>query len=139
MNYCDLSERERARRREITEHARSMVKSSLAITEQDETSLMTDYCGYFLQISFSDLHPLMVFCLAKGFPHPGASRQKQLNEMNLKSILGSHAINDEVGCYSYRATQWLDVELGQERFFEILDRCVDEAARGYRILTMMNT
>jgi len=46
-------------------------------------------------------------------------------------VLGSHAINEDVGCYSYRATHWLDTELTPERFFEILSRCVDEADRGY--------
>lgn len=136
VNYCDLSAAERSRRMAIAKSARAMISQRLAIADEDETSIMTDYCGYFLQISFSEMHPLMVFCLAKGFQHPSASRQRQLNELNLKSILGSHAINDEVGCYSYRATQWLDVELSPERFFEILDRCVDEAARGYRMLSM---
>ena len=53
------------------------------------------------------------------------------NELNLRSILGSHAINDEVGCYSYRATHWLDTEMNPQRFYEILDRCVDEADRGF--------
>ena len=134
MNYCDLSESEKTRRYVIAQNVQSMVMKTLPITEQDETSLMTDYCGYFLQISFSDLYPLMVFCLAKSFPHPSSSRHRQLNELNLKSILGSHAINDEVGCYSYRATQWLDTELDADRFYEILDRCVDEAARGFRVL-----
>ena len=52
-------------------------------------------------------------------------------ELNLHSVLGSHAINEDVGCYSYRATHWLDTELTPERFFEILSRCVDEADRGY--------
>lgn len=135
MNYCDLSEKEKTRRYVIAQNVQTLVMKTLPITEQNEMSLMTDYCGYFLQISFSELHPLMVFCLAKSFPYPSASRYRQLNELNLKSILGSHAINDEVGCYSYRATHWLDTELDADRFFEILDRCVDEAARGFRILS----
>ena len=109
-----------------------MILSQLPVEDQDETSLMADYRDYYLQISFSDLHPLMVFCLAKALKKPSTPRQRQLtNELNLRSILGSHAINDEVGCYSYRATQWLDTELDASRFFEILDRCVDEADRGY--------
>ena len=93
---------------------------------------MAGYRDYYLQISFSELHPLLVFCLAKALEKPSTARQRQMtNELNLHSILGSHAINDEVGCYSYRATQWIDAELDAPRFFEILDRCVDEADRGF--------
>ena len=85
-----------------------------------------------LQISFSELHPLMVFCLAKALTHPSTHKQCEItNDLNLRSVLGSHAINDEVGCYSYRATHWLDTELDASRFYEILDRCVDEADRGF--------
>ena len=132
MNHCELSQSEQQRRPQIAEHTRKMILSQLPVEDQDETSLMADYRDYYLQISFSDLHPLMVFCLAKALKKPSTPRQRQLtNELNLRSILGSHAINDEVGCYSYRATQWLDTELDASRFFEILDRCVDEADRGF--------
>ena len=76
--------------------------------------------------------PLLVVCLAKAIRNPDGARKQQLaNELNLHSVLGSHAINEDVGCYSYRATHWLDTELTPERFFEILSRCVDEADRGY--------
>lgn len=132
MNHCELSQSEQQRRHQIAEHTRKMILSQLSVEDQDETSLMADYRDYYLQISFSDLHPLMVLCLAKALKKPSTPRQRQLtNELNLRSILGSHAINDEVGCYSYRATQWLDTELDASRFFEILDRCVDEADRGF--------
>lgn len=132
MTHCDLSENEQKRRREIAEHTRKMILTQLPIESQDETSLMTGYRDYYLQISFSELHPLMVFCLAKAMDRPSTLRQRQMtNDLNLHSILGSHAINDEVGCYSYRATHWLDAELDARRFYEILDRCVDEADRGF--------
>ena len=132
MDHCDLSRSEQQKRREIAEHTRQMILSELNIEGQDDISLMTGYRDYYLQISFSELHPLLVFCLAKALKKPSTARQRQLtNELNLHSILGSHAINDEVGCYSYRATQWLDTEMDASRFFEILDRCVDEAYRGF--------
>lgn len=135
MNHCNLSGSEQKRRREIAANTRGMILSQLPIESQDETSLMTGYRDYYLQISFSDLHPLMVFCLAKALARPSTLKQRQMtNELNLHSILGSHAINDDVGCYSYRATHWLDTELEPGRFYEILDRCVDEADRGYRKL-----
>lgn len=135
MTHCDLNQAEQGRRKEIAEHTRTMLLRNLPIEDQDETSLTASYRDYYLQISFSELHPLMVFCLAKALKAPGSPGQLQLiNELNLRSILGSHAINNDVGCYSYRATHWLDTELEPGRFYEILDRCVDEADRGYRKL-----
>ncbi len=132
MSTTELNPTEQTRRKHIVEEARNMINAQFSIDEQDETSVMTSYRDYYLQISFSDMHPLMVFCLAKRIKNPTSKRQKQMaNELNLKSILGSHAINDKVGCYSYRATHWLDTEIDASRFFEILNRCVDEADRGY--------
>ena len=135
MKYCELSTEEKQLRRRIAENVREMIKENLNIQDEDGSSLVADYCGYYLQISFSDVHPLMVLCLAKGLAGSDAEKKNKVNDLNLNSILGSHAINDEVGCYSYRATQWLDLAISPARFFEILDRCVDEAARGYRMLT----
>ena len=136
MTNYELTNEEKNRRKNISAHTRKMVMSQLRIDDQDETSLMTDYRDYYLQISFSELHPLMVFCVAKGMKTPSTAKQRKLvNELNLKSILGSHAINDEVGCYSYRATHWLDNEIDPARFFEMLNRCIDEADKGYRRLT----
>ena len=112
MTNYELTNEEKNRRKNVSAHTRKMVMSQLRIDDQDETSLMTDYRDYYLQISFSELHPLMVFCVAKGMKTPSTAKQRKLvNELNLKSILGSHAINDEVGCYSYRATHWLDKEI----------------------------
>lgn len=136
MNHYDLGQAEQKKRKEIAEHTRKMILSELEIESQDDISLMTGYRDYYLQISFSELHPLLVFCLAKALEKPSTAKQRQMtNELNLHSILGSHTINDEVGCYSYRAAYWLDSELDPARFFEILDRYVDEADRGYYKLT----
>lgn len=132
MTQYNLSCSEQKRRKEIADHARELVMNLLQVDAEDETSVMCGYRDYFLQISFSELHPLMVFCLAKAITKSNTAKQEKIaNELNLRSILGSHAINDEVGCYSYRATHWLDTELNAERFFEMLDRSVDEANRGF--------
>ncbi len=137
MSGYELTKAEKQRRKEVSEHTRNMILSRLNIEEQDETSMMTGYRGYYLQISFSELHPLMVFCLAKKLIRTGGTRQLNfINDLNLKSILGSHSINKEVGCYSYRAAHWLDKELEPSRFYEILDRCVDEADKGYNRLAV---
>ena len=119
-------------RLDLAQKARRMILSHMKVEAEDETSLTLDHRGYYMQISFSPLHPLLVVCLAKAIRNPDGARKQQLaNELNLHSVLGSHAINEDVGCYSYRATHWLDTELTPERFFEILSRCVDEADRGY--------
>lgn len=132
MTHCELSSSEQQRRKRITEQTKQMIMAQMQIKNQNESSIVTNYRDYYLQISFSELHPLMVFCLAKALSYPGTPRQYEItNDLNMKSVLGSHAINDEVGCYSYRATHWLDTELEASRFYEILDRCVDEANRGF--------
>ena len=131
MDACQISQEEQYRRSEIVKQTKKMLASQLQIEAEDEQTLMTNYHDYYLQISFSELHPLMVFCLAKSLQKPSTMKQRLLtNELNLRSVLGSHSINDEAGCYSYRATHWLDVVLEPKRFFEMLDRCVDEADRG---------
>lgn len=135
MTNSDLTKSEQLRRKNLADSARQMILNHIPVEDQDETSLMLGYRDYYMQISFSALHPLMVICLAKAIRNPDGVKKKTLtNELNLHSVLGSHAINGEVGCYSYRATHWLDTELTPERFFEILDRCVDEASRGYQKL-----
>ena len=65
MNQFELSSEEVLRRKTLAENTRKMVSGVLEIVSQDETSIMTTYRDFFLQISFSDLHPLMVFGLAK--------------------------------------------------------------------------
>lgn len=132
MNQLELSMTEQKRRQEIAGQVRALVLRELSVEAEDETSLMLTYQGYYLQISFSQLHPLMVFCLAKALPRTGLAWQcKAANELNLRSVLGCHAVNNDIGCYSYRATHWLDTRMDSRRFFEILNRCVEEAKRGY--------
>ena len=136
MNHFELSTTERNSRRERIKRVRFIILNELCVEAQDETSLMLTYNGYYLQISFSELHPLLVCCLAKALPEPVSEKHYGVvNTLNLKSVLGSHSVNEEIGCYAYRATHWLDADLTTERFFEILDRCVDEAERGYYSLT----
>ena len=57
-----------------------------------------------------------------------------INDLNLNTVLGSHAINRTNNCYSFRITQWLDAELTEQRLFEILQRALEEAKKGYSIL-----
>lgn len=132
MDHYALSTQEQQRRKRIADQARQMILEHLSVEDEDETSLTTYYREYYMQISFSSLHPLIVICLAKSIPNPDSIKKRRMvNQLNLNSVLGSHAINQEVGCYSYRSTHWMDTELTADRFFEMLDRCADEADRGY--------
>lgn len=92
MTYCDLCVAEQQRRKQIVSETRTMIYAHLQVQEDDGASLLTSYSGYYLQISFSEIHPLMVLCLARAMPNPSSGKQRQMtNELNLQSILGSHA------------------------------------------------
>lgn len=131
MKQHDLTRDDFVHRQTLTSHVRKLIGSLFAIFAEDETSVMTTYRGFYLQISFSELHPLMVFCIARPLERGAASLKLHTNELNLHSVLGSHFVNEDFSCYNYRATHWLETEINQARLFEILDRCVDEAERGY--------
>lgn len=136
MPHCDLSTAEQQRRKQLASKARTVIHSHMKIEDEDESSLFAQYNDYFIQISFGELHPLVVLRLAKPLPQTDAAQLHQMtNDLNLHGVFGSHAVNEEAGCYSYRTTLWLDAALSARRFFEILDRCVDEANRGYLKLT----
>ena len=131
-----LTTQERQARNKIAADTRAMISRVLSIEDQDESSLMMIYEDYYLQVSFSGVHPLIVIYLAKTFESDiTPKRLRALNDLNLKSVLGGHALNQNLGCYSYRATNWLDNPLSEKRFFEILGRCIDEAQRGYRAIS----
>lgn len=61
MTQCELPKEELVRRKELSDNTRKMIYSLLDVAAEDETSLMTTYRDFYLQISFSELHPLMVF------------------------------------------------------------------------------
>jgi len=130
-----INTKERVRRRELASQARNLVTQTLPVEDADENSLILGYNGFYLQIAFSELHPLMVFYLARALNRPGTRKDTQIvNELNLKSVLGSHAVNTEAGCYSYRAVHWLDTALTKPRFLEILERSAGEAGQAYQQL-----
>ena len=122
-------------RRELAMQARNMIASSMTIVEEDDDSMMTTYNDFFVLFSFSEVHPLIMISLIRSINAAHEDAVETCNKMNLTSVLGSHAINEEVACYTYRSTHWLDTELNKTRFFEILNRCVDEANRCYQIIS----
>ena len=131
----ELTRDEIIRRKKLSDTTRKMVCNLLDVVAEDDTSIMTVYRDFYHQISFSEVHPLMVFYMAKQLDHAAPIRDDLFNDMNQRSVLGSHSVNANIGCYNYRATHWLEAEISQTRFFEILDRCIDEAAREFLAIT----
>lgn len=134
MEELELSSEERLRRRSLVNNTRKMICGVLEIISQDEISLMTTYRDFNLQICFSESHPLMVFNLIREIDPTKEFAVFRSNNVNLTSLLGIHCVNEYYNWYCFRSTHWLDTEIGQTRFLEILDRCVDEAIKGYHKL-----
>ena len=130
-----LSNEEQLHRADLARKARQLAYECFAVESSDADSISFFCCGFYLQMSFSEMHPLIVFCLAKKLKDTESRKQLEtVNELNLHSVLGSHTVNPEVGCYAYRAVHWLDTELTRDRLNEILDRLLGEALRGYERL-----
>ena len=125
-----MTDLEQAKRCEIVLETRSALRSTMPVECEDETSMVVVHPRYYLQISFSVCHPLMIITLARALEGSRASAlNDHLNDLNVSSILGCHAYSGELGCYIYRATQWLEDIITPARFQEILDRCTLEADR----------
>lgn len=135
MKRIPLPEDEIIRRRRVSEGTYMEVSRCLHVQEETDDGLVARYGPYYLQLCFSELHPLMMVCLAREIPGVTAySRLERLYWLNAESVLGCHSICDKSGCYSYRTTHWLDTKLGAKRFLEFLDQCVAEADRAYNSL-----
>lgn len=132
MSKLAVEKADEKNRRKLAAQARETIASSMNIVEQDEDSLMSSYNDFFVLISFSEVHPLIMICLVRHIENLRKVALEICNRMNLTSVLGSHAINDEAGCYTYRSSHWLDANLTKNRFFEILNRCTEEASRCYK-------
>ena len=131
MTRFSVKQEELERRRKLAAHARKLLSDNLQIVAEDETSVMTCYQDFYVQISFSDLHPLLVIYFAREIPPACLKKKRLLNSLNSSSVLGSHFVNEEVSCYTFRATVWMETEIQCSRFYEIFDRCAEEAGRGF--------
>lgn len=129
----ELSKKEQERRIALAAHARSLVSSALPIENATESGVLLRYEDYYLQIVFSELHPLMVITFIRGLDNlPEKVWAQRRNELNVKTVLGCHYVDKDVGFYSFRAAHWLDTELTKSRFLEMLHRCYDEVCVAYR-------
>jgi len=132
MKYESITNLEQENRQLLVRRTREMISRFLPVQDQDETSIMVTLDEFYLQILFSDIHPLMVLYLARAIDRSVTAKDFRLiNDLNLQSVLGGHALNTDIGCYTYRSTHWLNGELSQQRMMEMLDRCVEDAKRGY--------
>ena len=131
MSTLVITETEVQRRKKLAEQAMELIKSCLPWESEEPNTIMTSYKGFYLQISISDVHPLIVFCFVRAIPENSEFSLERVNEVNLLGILGCHCINLEAGCYTYRTVTWLDTELSRARLVEILDRCIEDAVKGY--------
>ena len=134
MATMTLTPTEIGHRKEIACQAFELIKRNLPIESADEQCLITTYRNFYLQISISDVHPLIVFCFVRAVPKEDYFPFHKINEMNLACLYGCHCLDADAQCYAYRAIHWLDCELSMERLMEILDRCAEEAMRGYEKL-----
>ena len=134
MSHFAENINELQRRQGLIERSRMMICNYLGVFSQDETSVMTEFHDFFVQISFTSVHPLITFFFVRRVNKIHLGMLEIANRMNLTAVLGSHAVNDTADCYTYRATLWLDADLSEHRFQEILDRCIDEASRAFHAI-----
>ena len=128
----ELSQKESQRRIKLAQAAKTLVLHTLPIEDETDTGLLTTFKGFYLQVDFSFLHPLMVIAfLRKLDATPGQATLMLTNQFNQNSIIGCHTVNAEARLYSYRAAHWLDTELTETRFHEILNRCFYEVCWAY--------
>ena len=114
MSTLVITETEVQRRKKLAEQAMELIKSCLPWESEEPNTIMTSYKGFYLQISISDVHPLIVFCFVRAIPENSEFSLERVNEVNLLGILG-----------------WLESELSRARLVEILDRCIEDAVKGY--------
>lgn len=122
---------ERKSHKDIITQIRQMIMNHYIVEDADENTLFFQCQGFYLQISFTDRHPLMCFQFVRELTVKTEAAVLQTNSLNLRSVLGTHAVNCDIGCYIYRTVHWLECPLLPTRFSEILQRCTDEANRGY--------
>jgi len=128
-----ISDKEAKRRIQLVKDTTTLILNTLPIEAETDSGLMMEYRDFYLQIDFSLLHPLMVFTFVRKLNEPfkrKATPQKA-KDFNLLSTIGCHCFNESAGAYIYRAATWLDTELTESRFLEMLDRCFEEACWAY--------
>lgn len=118
-------------RQKLIQQAKTTICKCIPIETQDEDSYMTTYSDFFIQISFSEIHPLIMLYFVRRISKIQLGMLERVNKMNFAAVLGTHCVNDNADCYTFRAVIWLDTDLSAKRFLEIFNRCVEEAINGF--------
>ena len=119
----------------LAEQARALIYETIPVEESDEYSMMFGYRGFFMQIVFSNICPLIVFNLARPLTHtPGLHDTRIINMMNMNDVLGCHSVNPDTKLYLYRTGHRLDGSLSKKRLLEILEYSSGEAEKAYNQL-----
>ena len=114
------------------DNARSLIQAQLGLGAEEDGTLSGYYGGFYLIVGFSHLHPLMVFSFCRPFTSKATvNTYRALNRANVNSILGSHSLNLDIGCYCFRATHWLFEDLSSIQLQRFMDRCMADAQKGY--------
>ena len=120
------------RRMEVIEKTRDMILKDFQVEGEDDVSVILRHKGFFLQVLFSRVHPLIIIYLAKSLEEKMVEDYSVINDINGDSFMGSHSINRKAGCYAFRSTHWLEAPMQPDRFREILTRCSVEAADAHQ-------
>ena len=122
---------ERERYMDIIEKTREMILKGFQVEGADDVSLILLHKGFYLQVLFSSVHPLIIIYLAKSLDDRKFTDFEAINTANTDSFMGSHSVNLDAGCYTFRSSHWLDAPMSTEKFSDILARCSDEALNAY--------
>ena len=129
------SERSCKEYRELAVQARTLIIETLPVEESDEFSVMLGYQGFFMQIVFSNVYPLIILNMARQLNHaPGKGDARIIYILNMNDLLGSHTVNPESRIYLYRTVRHLDKGFSKKRLLEILEYSAGEANQAYNQL-----
>ena len=68
MSITAVDKEEMAKRRSRVVRARKMIAELFCLETLDEDTFMTEYQDFFVQISFSEIHPLIVIYFVRKIP-----------------------------------------------------------------------
>lgn len=131
MFAYDTNNTQLIQRQKMIQQAKKTIYKCIPVETQDEDSYMSSYADFFVQISFSEIHPLVMLYFVRRISKIQLGMLEVVNRMNFSAVLGTHCINDDADCYTFRAVIWLDTDLSVQRFLEIFNRCVEEATKGF--------
>lgn len=131
-NYLlEISERQR-NGKSIVEDNKLMLRCSADIIGENDSKMVLKFRDYFVEVYFSNIHPLMVIRLVKFIDIPDCyDVLKIANDLNKDCLYGFHCYDYDVEKkrYYFQTVQWLDCVLSYASFFERLEIYAREAEK----------